>query len=80
MLFVLKSVSSLFSSSIRGWRTFERPILVRRLYGNGAITKSVIFLNLENWTNVLPKFLSDLPTLIIPLVRVSPIIKFYLNF
>ena len=48
MLFVLKSVPSLFSSSIRGLRTFERPILVRRLYGNGAITKSVIFLNLEN--------------------------------
>ena len=43
-----KSKSSLFSSAIRVLRTEDSAIFVSRLKGKGVITKSVIFLNLEN--------------------------------
>ena len=52
----------------------DNPIFVSLLNGKGATIKSVNFPNSENCTKVLPRDRSEFPMLIIPFVRVSPIL------
>jgi len=60
--------SNLFYSAFRG----AIDSLLAISYENGSTIKSVIFLNLENWTNVVPKFFSFFPRWMTPFSNVSP--------